>query len=143
MTTEWVKSLQLDYVATTKMMVVEGKTSRHKQSGEYETSYLCTSYRVIVLMLNMIYGRADGKFYKFGWIPLIYHIAMEGTVFNWAGLIAKNISTSIKATQEGLHLGKYEFYMSSFLVDCILYHHWFEKMNCTWKGGKAPIYTAY
>ena len=51
---------------------------------------------VIMLTLNKIYGREDGKFYKFGWIPLIYHIAMEGTVFNWADIIAINMSTSIK-----------------------------------------------
>ena len=33
--------------------------------------------------------------------------------------------------------------MPSFLVDCILYRHQFEGLKCTWKGGKAPIYTAY
>ena len=33
--------------------------------------------------------------------------------------------------------------MGSFLVDCILCFHPFEKLNCTWKGGKAPIYAAY
>ena len=68
---------------------------------------------------------------------------MKGTVFNWVDIVAKNLSTSIKASQEGLHLNKYEFYMSSFLVDCILYCHQFERLNCTWKGGKAPIYTYY
>ena len=30
METEWVKSLQLNYVVTTKMMIVEKKTFRHK-----------------------------------------------------------------------------------------------------------------
>ena len=33
--------------------------------------------------------------------------------------------------------------MSSFLVDYILYSHQFKKLNCIWKGGKAPIYSAY
>ena len=82
MTIDWVKSLKLDYVATAKMMVVEGNNFRHKKSGEYETTHLKTPYRLIVLTLNKIYGRADGKFYKFGWIAMIYHIAMKGTVFN-------------------------------------------------------------
>ena len=54
------------------MMVVEGKTFRNKQSGEYETANVHTSYRMVVLMLNSIFGRADGRTYKFGWIPLIY-----------------------------------------------------------------------
>ena len=29
-TTEWVKSLKFDYIATTKMMVAKGNTFRHK-----------------------------------------------------------------------------------------------------------------
>ena len=93
-----MKSLKLNYTATAKMMMLEGNTFRNKQSGEYETTHLKTPYRLIVLLLNRIYGRVDGKFYKFGWISLIYHIAMKGTVFNWANIIAKNLSTSIKAS---------------------------------------------
>ena len=68
---------------------------------------------------------------------------MTGTVFNWADIIAKNLSTTIKAAQEGLHLSKSEFYMPSFLVDYILYYHQFEGLKCTWKGGNAPIYITY
>ena len=64
------------------MMVVEGKMFRNKQSGEYETANLWTPFRMVVLMLNMVYGRADGRTYKFGWIPLIYYVAMKGTIFN-------------------------------------------------------------
>ena len=80
MTTDWVKGLTLNYMATTKMMVAEGNTFRHKQSREYETAHLRTPYRMIVLMLNRIFGRADKISYKFGWIPLIYHVA-EGYSF--------------------------------------------------------------
>ena len=98
MTTEWVKSLKIYYATTAKMMMVEGNNFRNKQSGEYETAHLKTPYKLIVLLLNKIYGKADGKFYKFGWITLIYHINMKGTVFNWANIIAKKISTSIKAS---------------------------------------------
>ena len=142
-TIEWVKGLKFDYTSKARMMMIDGKNFRNKQSGEYETAHLKTPYRLIVLLLNDIYGRSDGRFYKFGWISLIYHIAMKGTVFNWADIIAKNLSTSIKASQEGLQLRKYEFYMPSFLVDCILYHHPFEGLKCTWKGGNSPIYTSY
>ena len=90
MTTDWVKGLTLDYMATTKMMVAEGKNFWHKQSGEYETAHLRTQYRMAVLMLNRIFDRADGRSYKFGWIPLIYHIAMVGAVFNWADIVANS-----------------------------------------------------
>ena len=58
-TNDWVKILTLDYMATTKMMVAEGKTFQHKQSWEYETSHLRTPYKMVVLMLNRIFGRAD------------------------------------------------------------------------------------
>ena len=82
MTIEWVKSLKLDYTTTAKMTMVEGKTFRNKQLGEYETTHLKTPYILIVLSLTKICGRADGSFYKFGWITLIYCIAIKGIVFN-------------------------------------------------------------
>ena len=82
MTTEWVKNLKFDYISTTKMMVAEGKTFRNKQSREYETANSHTPYRMLVLMLNRIFSRADGRTYKFGWIPLIYYVAMKGKNFN-------------------------------------------------------------
>ena len=143
MMTRWVKNLEFDYIATTKIMVAEGKTFRNKQSGEYKTAHLFTPYRLVVLMLNRIFSRAYGITYKFGWIPLIYYVAMKGTIFNWADIVANSLSNSITAAQEGLHQRKYEFYMGSFFIDYILIFHPLEKLNCTWKGGKTPIYVAY
>ena len=100
---DWVKGLKFDYIATENMMVTEGNTFRHKQSGEYKATHLRTPYKMVVLMLNRIFDRADGRTYKFGWIPLIYHVAMKGTIFNWADIVANILSTSITAAQEGLH----------------------------------------
>ena len=94
-------------------------------------------------MLSRFYGRPDGKIYNSGWIPLIYYVAMEGIFFNWADIVTRNLAKCIKAAQEGLQQSKLEFYMSSFLIDCILYRHRFEKLNCIWKGGKSPIQTSY
>ena len=125
------------------MMVDEGNNLRHKKSREYETSHIRTPYIMVVLMLNRIFGRADDRSYKFGWIPLIYHVAMKGTIFNWDDIVVNILSTSINVSQEGLHQRKYEFYMGSFLVDCILFFHPFEKINCTWRGEKDPIYVSY
>ena len=143
MTTKWVKNLKFDYIGITKMKVVEGKTYRNKQSGEYETANLHTSYRMVVLMLNRIFDKDDGRTYKFGWIPLIYYLPMKGTIFNCADIVSNRLSTTIVAAQEGLHQRKFEFYMGSFFIDCILSFHPFEKLNCTWNGGKTPIYVAY
>ena len=69
------------------MMVAEGKTFRHKQSGEYETTHLQTPFRIIALMLSRLYYRADGKFCNFGWILVMYYVAMEGRIFNWADIV--------------------------------------------------------
>ena len=73
----------------------------------------------------------------------MYYVAMEGIVFTWEDIATKNFSKGIKASQEGLKQSKSELYMSSFLLDCILYRHKFEKLTCVWKEGKAPIYVAY
>ena len=48
MTTEWVKNLEFDYIDTSNMMVAEGNTFRHKQSGEYKTAHLRTPYNMVV-----------------------------------------------------------------------------------------------
>ena len=82
LTIEWVKGFKFDYTAKARMMMIDGNFFRNNKSGEYETTHLKTPCRLIVLLLNRIYGRANGKFYKFRWIALIYHIAMKGTVFN-------------------------------------------------------------
>ena len=57
-------------------MMIAGKQFHQKASGEYENASLDTPYGLIALMLNMIFGRENGKFYKMSWIPLIYHVAM-------------------------------------------------------------------
>ena len=93
--------------------------------------------------MNKLYGRDDGKMYNFGWIPLNYYVSMEGTIFNWEHIATRNLAKCVKTTQEGLKHRKSEFFMSSFLIDRILYRHRFEKLNCVRKGGKAPIYTTY
>ena len=94
-------------------------------------------------MISRLYGKVDGKTYNFGWIPLMYYVAMERKFFNWADIATRNLAKGVKAAQEGLKQRKSEFFMSSFLIDCILYRHRFEKLNCVWTEGKAPIYVAY
>ena len=64
--------LNIDYIGCAKMMMIRGKSFQQKASGEYETSSLRTPYRLVSLMLNRIFGRVNGKFYKIGWIPLMY-----------------------------------------------------------------------
>ena len=69
-------------VETVKKMMIPGRNFRTRPSGEYETATLRTPYRFIALMLNKIFGRANGKSFKMGWILVIYFVATQGTVFN-------------------------------------------------------------
>ena len=63
-------------------MMMLGKQLRQNEIGEYESQILQTPFRIIALMLNRIFGHADGTLYKVNWIPLIYYVAFEGTIFN-------------------------------------------------------------
>ena len=73
---DWVKSVNLYIFECAKWMMVAEKQLCQKATDEYKTVSLRTSYQVIALMLNRIFGRENGKMYKLSWIPLIYHVAM-------------------------------------------------------------------
>ena len=143
MNNNWLNSLTIDYIGVVKMMTIEVNSFRKKESGEYETASLRTPYRLVALMLNRIFSRVDGIFYNIGWIPLMYHVTMEGIVFNWVDIIANSLSPCITPAWEGLHRRNSEFYTGSFMIEFILFLHPFEKLNCSWKEGKAPIYATY
>ena len=78
----WLKEVGLDLVETVKRMMIPGKNFRTRPSGEYDTSTLRAPYRFIALMLNRTFGRANGKSFKIGWIPVIFFVATQGTIFN-------------------------------------------------------------
>ena len=143
MTDDWINGLSLDYIECAKVMMIAGKSFRQKASDEYETVTLCTSYWLVALMLKRIFGRANGKFYKIGWIPLMYHVTMHNTIFNWENIISSSLSSCISEALRGLLERKYEVYMESYLIDCILCLYPFLKLNCSWNEAKTPIYTAY
>ena len=65
-------------------------------------AHLRTPFRIIALLLSKMYGRADGKMYNIGWFPLMYYVAMEGTIFIWAYIATRNLAKCVKAAQEGL-----------------------------------------
>ena len=72
LTESWLKDLNLDMVETVKRMMIPGKNFRTRPSREYETSSLRTPYRLIALMLNKIFGRANGKNFKIGWVLVMF-----------------------------------------------------------------------
>ena len=64
LTEERLKGLNLDILDIVRRMMVLENEFCTRPSGEYETAHLHTPYRLIVLMLNRIFGRANGKYYK-------------------------------------------------------------------------------
>ena len=120
LTESWLKETDLDLVETVKRMMIPGKNFRTRPSKEYDTSTLRTPYRFIALMLNRIFGRAHRKSFKIAWIPIIFYVATQGTIFNWSNIVSNNLSACISSSLGGVSQKKSEFYMSSILVDCIL-----------------------
>ena len=101
LTKKCLKELDLDIFDCIKKMMIHGKQFRTNPIGEYETMNLCTPYRIMDLMLNRIFGRANGKFYKIGWVPMIYFVATMGTIFKWANIVSHRLSSCINATLGG------------------------------------------
>ena len=120
---KWLKELELDIFYCIKKMMIHGKQFRTNPTREYETANLRTPYRLIALMLNRIFSRANGNFYKIGWVQVIYFVSTRGTIFNWADIVSHNLSPCIIASLGGMSQKKSKFYMSSFLIDCILCTH--------------------
>ena len=65
----------MDLVETVKRMMIPEKNFQTRPSRQYDTSTLRAPYRFIALMLNRIFGRAHGKSFKIGWIPVIFFVA--------------------------------------------------------------------
>ena len=72
----------MDLVETMKRMMLTGKHFKNRVTGEYDTASLRVPYRFIAFMLNRIFGRAHGRFFKLEWIAIIFYVATEGIIFN-------------------------------------------------------------
>ena len=94
-------------------------------------------------MLNRFFGRSHGKSFKLGWIPIIFHVVTQGTIFNWANIVSNSLSACISSALGGVLQKKSEFYMSSILVDCILCTQPFPALRCNWDRDSTPVYIAY
>ena len=126
----WLKDINLDLVETVKIMMVPGKNFQTRPSREYDTTTLRTPYRFIALMLNRIFGRSHGRSFKIGWVPIIFYVATEGTVFSWENIVSNSLSTCIASALGGVSQKKSEFYMTSILIDCILCTQSFPNLRC-------------
>ena len=123
--------------------MIPGKNFQTRPSREYDTTNLRTPYRFIVLMLNRIYGRAHRRIFKLEWVPIIFYVSTQGIVFNWENIVSNSLSACIVSALGGVSQKKYEFYMSSILIDCILCTQPFPNLRCMWDRDRTPVYTAY
>ena len=89
-------------VVTVKKMMISGKKICTRPYREYETSTLHTPYRFIALMLNRIFQRENGKGFKIGWVPVIFFVTTQGTIFNWENIVSNSLSSCISATLGGV-----------------------------------------
>ena len=131
---DWLDSIRMDLVETLKKILLPGKLYRYRQTGEYDTASLRAPYRFIALMLNRIFGRANDRLFKLEWIPIIFHVATQGTVFNWDSLVSSSLSSCLVAALGGEAQKRSEFYMSSILIDCILCNQPFGFSNASRTG---------
>ena len=82
LTEGWLKEINLDLVETVKRMMIPRKNFRTRPSREYDIATLWIPYRFIALILNRVFGIVHGKSLKLGWIPIIFYVATQGTIFN-------------------------------------------------------------
>ena len=92
----------MDLIETVKRMMIPGKNFRIRLSGDYERTTLRTPYIFIALMLNGFFGRAHGKNFKLGWIPIIFYVATQGTIFNWENIVSNSLSAYISSALGGV-----------------------------------------
>ena len=128
---DWLDNLRMDLVETLKRMLLPGKLYRHRATEDYDTVSLRAPYRFVALMLHRIFGRASGRLFKFEWVPIMFHVVTQGTIFNWASLVSSSLSSCVAAALGGGESRKKsEFYMSSILIDCILCNQPFPGLKC-------------
>ena len=97
-----MKAIKMGLVETLKRMLMPGKNFRTRPTGEYDTATLRTPYRFITLMMNRVFERAHGKSFKLGWVPIIFYVATQGIVFNWANIVSNSLSSCIASALGGV-----------------------------------------
>ena len=138
-----MKDLNLDVLENVKRMMIPGKSFCTRPSREYETASLRTPYRLIALMLNKIFGRVNGKNFKLSWVPVIFFVATQGTIFNWENIVSNSLYLCISEALGGVSQKKSKFYMSLVLIDCILCTQPFPALKFQCDKAKSLVYVAY
>ena len=100
----------MDLVETLKRMLLSGRHFRTRPMEEYDTASVRALYRFIALMLDRIFGRAHGRSFKLEWVPIIFYVATQGTIFNWANIVSNSLSACMASALGGVSQKRLEFY---------------------------------
>jgi hypothetical protein len=72
-----------------------------------------------LLPCSRLYGEKDVQHFKLEWVPILYQITKEGSIFNWDQILSANIQQAINKTLESPLRYCVGFLMSSYLVDVV------------------------
>lgn len=94
----------------------------------------------VVALDSRLYGEKDATHLKEAWVPLLYTIVKEGSVFNWSSILSLTIMDAIARVRYHTPVNPPEFYMSSYLIYivCAAANH-FPGMGWKWAPTEPPV----
>jgi hypothetical protein len=102
------------------------------RNGWYQMISLREPYIYLMALICQLYREKDfSKFLK-AWIPLVYTVAIVGSIFNWGAIISKQLSICVQQDQTPKEGGAPMFYMASYVLDVICVRNVFVSMNLSW-----------
>jgi hypothetical protein len=124
----------------TKLMkhwwVDEDKTLKQGQKL-VPTQEFKAPYKMLVAMLNQLYGEEKSTHFQTDWLPLAHTIVKMGQVFNWEDILAFNICLHMKNIPG---MRKPCFYMSSYLIDAICSSIQFIDLGWNWDQDQPHVH---
>lgn len=117
---------------------------RVRTDQAYKTEGLCKVYQLIAVMMSQLYGKGERDVFFGTWVPLMYVVATQGTIFNWVSILSSSLRTNIATAKSPPLEQPPEFYMSSYLLDVVCSRCYFEHWSCNWDTSVAqPIHCHY
>jgi hypothetical protein len=116
--------------------VDEDKTLKQGQNL-VPTQEFKAPYKMLVAMLNQLYGEEKSTHFQTDWLPLAHTIVKMGQVFNWEDILAFNICLHMKNIPG---MRNPCFYMSTYLIDAICSSVQFIDLRWNWDQDQPPMH---
>jgi len=69
--------------------------------------------------MNWLYGRPDIDTMLITWVPIMYIVAIRGTIFNYASILASTLKNNIHTSKNPEADQASKIYMTSYLLDVV------------------------